>query len=81
MASQAEIDERVRLGDPDPCARGGVCGDCYSCRIPETSDELVPEVVAALAVVGVCVERPESPVIVSLCEWHEGSLGGCWGPR
>lgn len=78
--TQAEVDERVRYGDPDPCARGGTCGDCYSCRVPEISDELPPEVVAALAEVGVCVERPDAPVIVLLREFHEGSLGGCWGP-
>ncbi len=78
--TQAEIDERVRYGDPDPCARGGVCGDCYSCRLPEISDLIGESAAAALRDVGVCVERPEAPVLVSLREWHAGSLGGCWGP-
>ena len=79
--TQAEIDRRVRLGDPDPCARGGVCGDCYSCVEPEVSDLLGESVAAALRDVGVCVERRDAPVLVSLREWHAGSLGGCWGPR
>ena len=78
--TQAEVDERVRYGDPDPCARGGVCGDCYSCRVPGLSDLLGESAAAALRDVGVCVERPDAPVLVSLREWHAGSLGGCWGP-
>ena len=84
--TQAEIDERVRYGDPDPCARGGVCGDCYSCMEPELSDEVPPiaahTILRALRGFGLCLKCPDAPVIVSLREQHAGtSLGGCWGPR
>ena len=84
--TQAEIDERVRCGDPDPCARDGVCGDCYSFRAPEVSDRVsagsAHDVLGALIGFGVCLECPDSPVIVSQWEQHAGtSLGGCWGPR
>lgn len=84
--TQAEIDGRVRFGDPDPCARDGRCGDCYGFREPEVSDwasaAQAHDILVALRGFGVCLECPDSPVIVSRREQHAGtSLGGCWGPR